>query len=45
MRNGLRAGLLAALALAATSAYFIVALVFPLLMKLIPGNPDDLHHD
>jgi putative Mg2+ transporter-C (MgtC) family protein len=33
------------LALAATSAYFIVALVFPLLMKLIPGNPDDLHHD
>jgi hypothetical protein len=33
------------LAFAAAGAYFIVALVFPLLMKLPPSGPGDLHHD
>jgi len=33
------------LALAATGAYFIVALLFPVFMKLIPANPGNLHHD
>jgi putative Mg2+ transporter-C (MgtC) family protein len=33
------------LALTTTGAYFIVALVFPFIMKLIQGNPEDMHHD
>ena len=33
------------LALAVTGAYFIVALVFPLLMRLILPVPGDTHHD
>jgi putative Mg2+ transporter-C (MgtC) family protein len=33
------------LALTTTGAYFIAALVFPFIMKLIQGNPEDMHHD
>jgi hypothetical protein len=33
------------LALAITGAYFIVALVFPLLMRLIPPVSGGTHHD
>jgi len=33
------------LALAVTGAYFIVALAFPLLMKIIPSTPGETRHD
>jgi putative Mg2+ transporter-C (MgtC) family protein len=33
------------LALMVTGAYFIVALLFPLLMKIIPSTPGETHHD
>src|ERR1039457_3283976 len=32
------------LALAVTCAYFIVAFVFPLLLRLLPGTPDSTEH-
>lgn len=44
------AGLLL-LALAVTAAYFVVALVFPFLLRMLPGSPvpteqaDETHHD
>ena len=37
-RHGLRCGL-PLLALAVTAAYFVVALFFPILMRLLPGAP------
>jgi putative Mg2+ transporter-C (MgtC) family protein len=33
------------LALAVTGAYFLVAIAFPLLMKLLPITPGETHHD
>jgi putative Mg2+ transporter-C (MgtC) family protein len=33
------------LALAVTGAYFVVALAFPLIMKIIPNTPGEIRHD